>query len=55
MVGNKAMQETKKEKLDRIWQEIFRLQHEACIAPLCLLDQLQFNDLKQQMEELTKE
>jgi len=49
------MEQTKEEKLEAIWKEIFRLQHEACEAPLCLLDQLHFSDLTHQMEQLTKE
>jgi hypothetical protein len=47
-------QQEKEQKIEQLWQEIFRLQREACIAPLCLLDQLQFSDVKHQLEELLK-
>ena len=42
-------------KIDKLWQQIFDLQKQACIAPLCLLDKLQFSDVSQQLDKLIKE
>jgi hypothetical protein len=42
----------KEQKIERLWKEIFALQKEP---KLCLLDQLQYSDLKNQLETLLKE
>ena len=40
---------------EKLWQQIFALQKQACIAPLCLLDKLTFSDVSDQLKRVLAE
>lgn len=43
---------TKEEQINILWERLFALQHESCEHKLCLLDQLTYNDICDQLKQL---
>jgi hypothetical protein len=42
-------------KINQIWESMFAIQKEACKGKLCLVDELRFKDLNEQLKALIKE
>jgi len=50
---NKAMEkDLDQASIDSLWEQLFRMQREACKGELCLLDKLQYNDICDQLRQL---
>jgi len=43
---------SKEEQINSLWKRLFALQHELCEHKLCLLDQLTYNDICDQLRQL---
>lgn len=49
------MTEQNKQKLNELWERLFVLQKQTLNGPLCLLDQLTYSDISQQIKLLSSE